>query len=173
MTAGRAGPAIFTFLCPCCGERHEGLPDLTYRAPRYWKDALAAQDPANNWLDSDLCVVEGRHFFIRCVLLVPIRGTEARLGWGVWVSQSEANFKDYAESFHDAPERATFGYFANRLPDYPDTRSLHTLAHWRRGRQRPLVEIEPSDHPLYRDWRDGITLERAVAFARPFLHPEP
>ncbi|MBX6375157.1 MAG: DUF2199 domain-containing protein [Acetobacteraceae bacterium] len=60
----------------------------------------------------------------------------------------------------------TFGYLANRLPDYPETLDLRSLVHRRREGKRPLVEPEPSDHPLFRDWCDGITLERVRSSIR-------
>lgn len=167
MTSGSA----FSYTCSCCGQRHEGLPALAYAAPAYWSDAQATTDPEGNRLDSDLCIVGGEHHFIRCVLRVPIQGTDATLEWGVWLSQSKANFDLYAETFGNTPEREAFGYLAHRLPSYPDTLNMRALAHWQSGGQRPWVELEPCDHPLYRDWSEGITREQAIAFAEPVLHP--
>jgi hypothetical protein len=116
-------------------------------------------------------MIERRDFFIRCVLEVPIHDVEEPFLWGVWVSQSEANFRYYAETFPNSPEQQTFGYFSNRLPVYPETLSLKTQVHWRSGKHRPWVEFEPSDHPLYRDWSEGIGWERAVELASLALHP--
>ena len=160
------------YTCPCCGQEHEGLPDLAHSWPDCWDAAAAAREPHRNRLDSDTCVVDGEHFFIRCVLRAPIRGADAALGWGVRLSQSGANFRAYIESFGASLERETFGYFSNRLPSHPDTMGLRALARWRGDRQRPLVGLEPVEHPLARDWRDGIPQERAVEFAVPVLHRE-
>lgn len=90
---------------------------------------------------------------------------------GVWVSQSRANFELYGATFHDNPERVTFGWLANRLPSYPDTLSLPTNVHWQPDGDRPKVEILPGHHPLYVDQSRGITMERAIAFAELALHP--
>jgi hypothetical protein len=163
--------ADFSFICPCCGELHKGLPDLAYSAPAHWSDILRKEDPDNNHLDSDGCIIGGKHFFVRCVLEVPIQDSDARLGWGVWVSQSEANFREYTEMAPNDPERTTFGYLANRLPHYPDTLDMPTHVHWRLNGRRPWVELPPDDHPLCRDWHQGITRERAIEFARLVLHP--
>jgi hypothetical protein len=161
----------FGFKCSCCSDWHEGLPDLAYQAPYYWDNAKEAQNPADNKLGSDFCVVDGKHFFIRCVLDVPIVGSDAVLGWGVWVSQSSENFRLYVDTYEATPERVTFGYLANWLSDYPDTLSMHTHVRWRSGGQRPWVELKPCDHALYKDWSKGITRERAIAFAEKALHP--
>ena len=35
----------------------------------------------------------------------------------------------------------------------------------------PLIEFAPDDeHPLVLDWKNGITLERAIEFVAPVLH---
>ena len=160
----------FSFTCPDCGERHDGAPSLGFSAPFYWDADSGASDPANNKLTRDLCVVRGADFFIRCVLDIPIVGADEPFTWGVWVSQSESNYRAYESAFPDTPERTTFGYFSNRLPGYSDTLGLHAQAHWQLGRERPWIEIQVSDHPLYRDTVQGISWERAVELAVPVIH---
>ena len=53
-----------------------------------------------------------------------------------------------------------FGWFSNRLKGYPETLNLKCQVRPRSGRQRPLIELEPTDHPLAVEQRDGITLDR-------------
>jgi hypothetical protein len=105
---------------------------------------------------------------------MPIKNSDTVLGWGVWLSQSKANFDLYADAISAGatPHRTTFGYLANRIPDYPDTLSMHAQAHWQSGSKRPIVELKENDHPLYRDCTAGITRERAIRFAQRVLHPE-
>jgi hypothetical protein len=162
---------IFSFVCATCGQVHEGSPSVGYSAPFYWQEAHRADTTGESRLSHDFCMIERRDHFIRCILEVPINDAEEPFLWGVWVTQSEQNFRDYANSFHDTPERRTFGYFANRLPGYPDTLNLHMQLHWQSGRSsRPKVELEPSDHPLYHDWLEGISWERAAELAGPYFH---
>jgi len=158
------------YSCAVCGGTHVGLPDIGFDRPWYWRDELTG-DPHSR-LTADLCVIEGRDHFIRCVLEVPIIGKGAALGWGVWLSQSKANFDLYAATFEEPEpaERETVGYLSNRLPGYPDTLALVMKAHWRRGR-RPLLEPKPVEHPLVADWRTGIDIEQAIGFVAPILHP--
>lgn len=161
---------MFSFVCATCGKRHEGSPSVGYSAPFYWQEAHRTDSTGASRINDDFCMIERRDYFIRCVLEVPIRDVEEPFLWGVWVTQSEQNFRAYGDSFPDTPERCTFGYFANRLPGYPDTLNLHTQAHWQTGRGRPKVELEPTDHPLYRDWSEGISWERAAELAGPRFH---
>lgn len=163
---------VFSFVCATCGQTHEGSPSAGYSAPFYWRDSYRTDTSGESRLSGDFCMIERRDYFIRCILEVPIHDVEEPFLWGVWITQSEQNFRDYMDTFQDTPERRTFGYFANRLPGYPDTLGLHTQVHWQAGRRRPKVELKPIDHPLYRDWSEGISWERAAELARPFLHRE-
>jgi hypothetical protein len=82
-----------SFVCSCCGRRHEGLPGVALEAPASRDAGLAAAEPARHSLSGDVCVVNDEHFFIRRVLEAPNVGTGDRFGWGVWLSQSGANFR--------------------------------------------------------------------------------
>jgi hypothetical protein len=163
---------IFSFVCTTCGRRHEGSPSVGYSAPFYWKQEHGTDTTGASRLSHDFRMIERRDYFIRCILEVPIHEVEEPFLWGVWITQSEQNFRDYMDSFDDTPERGTFGYFANRLPSYPDTLNLETQVHWQPGKGRPKVELKPVDHPLYRDWSKGISWDRAAELARPVLHLE-
>lgn len=161
----------FSFHCATCGKSHEGSPSLAFSSPYYWQDGMQESPAGDSKLNDDFCMIERRDYFIRCILEIGIHDVEEPFLWGVWITQSEKNFHDYAATFPNSPERQTFGYFANRLPGYPDTLNLHCQVHWRSGRDRPWVGIAPSDHDLYRDWHEGISWERAVELAVPILHP--
>jgi hypothetical protein len=55
-----------------------------------------------------------------------------------------------------------FGWFSNRLKGYDDTLNLKCQVHPRPGRQRPWIELEPTDHPLAVEQRRGMTLDRLL-----------
>ena len=99
-------------------------------------DALVVEDSKSYRLDSDLCMMGSQDYLIPCVLEIPIAGTGEFFGWGVWATQSEANFRDYVKTFPDSPERTTFGYLWNRLPLYADTVGLKAQVRWRPKRER-------------------------------------
>lgn len=64
-----------------------------------------------------------------------------------------------------------FGWLSTALPIYPlETLSLPTLVHTRPVGLRPLVELEPSDHPLAIEQRNGITRARVQELAEAILH---
>ena len=163
--------ATWEWTCPCCGQRKRGIPDLAFDAPiqHLWAEQ---GDTSFEVIEktNDLCRmhIDGAPFrFIRCVIEIPIRGTEARIGFGVWSTLSEANFARYRDSFDDEDQSklgVMFGYLSNRLPAYPDTVNLKVSVSPRDGRLRPLVHLldDHRDHPLYADQEHGYGAERLI-----------
>lgn len=162
------------FECSCCGDWHDGLPDLAFAAPAYY-DMLSEEEKVTRAKKADdLCSIDDEDFFIRAVLLIPIEGTDRQFGWGVWVSLSRDNFQRYVE-LYDAPdpsgEGPYFGWLSNRLPWYPETLSLKTNVHLQPYPGRPQVELEPTDHPLSIHQRHGIDLATLQQIVEANLHP--
>lgn len=166
--------AIFAFKCTCCGEVHEGSPSFSFRAPAFYDQLDDVQQRELATLDSDTCTIcDGEHvdFFVRVCLEIPIHGVEAPFLWGVWVTLSEANFRRYLQTW-DTPDTSDsyFGWFSNQLPFYPDTINLKTQVRPRTGGNRPVLELEPTTHPLAVDFASGISVERAQEIAEAVMH---
>jgi hypothetical protein len=161
----------YRFKCATCDAWHEGFPDMGFVAPDYAADIPEAERVARLYLTSDFCVVEDEHFFIRCQLSLPIRGLDEKFGWGVWSSLSEANFMRYQEAYgQDMTDwDPMFGYLANQLPDYPNTLNLKLSVQPRAAGLRPTLMLEPTDHPLAIEQRDGVALESVLKIVQPFL----
>lgn len=160
-----AVPDAFRFTCGCCGKTVSGVPDLAYAAPLYYDQLPEAERAGRATLDTDLCVIDGEHFFIRVVCPVPIKGTEETFMWGVWTTLSEANFQRYRATFEDPDQSklgGMFGWLSNRIPHYPDTLGLQTTVWPQDDRQRPHLRVNDvhAEHPLYREQRDGMDLAR-------------
>ena len=80
------------FACHTCGKWDEGLPfDYAYDSPAYW-NSLSEEEKKGSFLNSDLCSIEDRHFFVRGLIEVPVRDGRTAFRWGVWVSLSKKNF---------------------------------------------------------------------------------
>ena len=160
------------FHCDLCGKDHEGLPDLGFDAPDPYLAVPESERAARTTFTLDRCTVEdedGMHFFVRAVISIPIHGEDEPFGIGAWVSQSERNYERYVGGEEEM--EPTFGWLVNRIPHYePTTMLLKTRLHFRGERMRPSVELEPTDHPLAVDQRDGITLERAWAIVHKYMH---
>jgi hypothetical protein len=165
--------AIFSFRCDECGKMHEGSPSIGFRAPDpYLEQPREVQDAGK--LTSDFCQYtddDGRHFFIRTCLEIPIHGVGEPFLWGVWSSLSQKNYERYSETYDDPdPADSYFGWFSNYLPYYTETYALKCQVRPQRGGNRPLLELEKTDHPLSRDYHEGITIARAQEIAAVAMH---
>ncbi len=156
------------FACTCCGDRHHELPmHYTADAPAVWDPAYTGAD--DSLLSSDQCVIRGEHHFVRGLIEIPVLDGDEVFSWGVWVSLSRENFARAADLW-DTPgreaEKPYFGWLTTELPVYPATTlNLKTHVHTRPVGRRPLIELEPTDHPLAVEQRTGITLDRVREIA--------
>jgi hypothetical protein len=92
---------------------------------------------------------------------------------GVWVSLSEANFERMSELWETLGrenEPAYFSWLSTSVPCYPDTLNLKAHVHNRPLGERPLVELEPTEHPLAVEQRDGITMARVKEIVECVMH---
>ena len=156
----------FTFKCASCGESHSGVPDLAFASPYHYLDMTDADKASESVLTDDFCSIANRDFFVRGCLEIPRISGARPLVWGAWVSLSRVNYDRYVQLLPDeerSPEGPFFGWFCNKLPGYPNTLSLRTHVRFRPFPLRPIIELEPSEHPLSVEQRAGITDDRLRA----------
>jgi hypothetical protein len=160
-----------SWTCRCCGRQFNTLSlDFAVAAPDHWVQIPERERQHRGKLDSDVCIIDGRQIFVRGCLEIPVVGLDDCFIWGVWVSVSEASFERILELW-DAPaianERPKFGWLCNNIPLYPTTLSLktHLHLHLRGGGSRPSIELEPTDHPLAVEQRQGISIARVEEIA--------
>lgn len=163
-----------SYKCSCCGEFHEGLP-LDYGAhfPDYYLGVPEEEREERVYITPDVCVVDNEFFFVRGVIEIPILGAEDYFGWGVWCSLSEKNYTRMIEIWENddlESEPPYFGWLNTNLFCYPDTTNLKTNVYLRSNNQRPFIELEPTEHPLAIEQRNGITLKRIQEIAEMILH---
>ncbi|MBY6036953.1 DUF2199 domain-containing protein [Fictibacillus nanhaiensis] len=166
--------AIKGYLCSCCGKYHNELHfNYASPAPIYYEEATRRERKKRFEINDDLCVMDGEHFFIRGCMEIPVIGSNEPFVWGVWVSLSEENFELTLEHWED-PDRekldTMFGWLSTDLPLYPDTLNLKTYVHTRSTDLSPFIELEPTDHPLSKEQRQGITLDRVKEIAQFFCN---
>ena len=166
----------FRFQCNRCGQFHEGVPSFGADAPLTFYQVPEMHRAKRCDLGSDDCVIDGEHFFVRGCLEIPVLGEVDPLTWGVWVSLSKASHLQWVESFdleHRSHIGPFFGWLNARLGPYPDTMNLKTRVHLRDGGIRPLLELEPTEHPLAREQREGISAERVAELFSAVVHDGP
>lgn len=91
---------------------------------------------------------------------------------GVWVSLSKNAFDEFLACFH-ATKCSHIGPFfgwLSELPLYPSMENLKTRVHLRDDGIRPYVELEPTDHPLAVEQRNGISVDRVAEIYACYEH---
>jgi len=159
-----------SYKCSCCGNTHDTLPDIAFDAPVYVEGIPENERESRVRITEDLCSIDEEHYFIRCVLQIRIKNSNENFGFGIWVSQSKQNFEKYIENFDSDQIGPFFGWVSNNI-DYKGESilSIKSMVHFLGNEQRPIVEIEESSHPLYLDYREGITMDEAWELAHLYL----
>jgi hypothetical protein len=156
------------FVCSHCGKAHDDLPHIGFDAPQPWSKDLA-NDP-NSLLTEDLCIIEGRDFFVRGVIEIPVHDYQHEFGWGVWVSHKKENFEIYREHSDTSDIGPFFGWLSTWIDYYEEsTLGLKTTAHYRGNGLRPRIVVEDCAHPLSRHQHEGISLLQAWEIAHHYL----
>ena len=166
-------PEPFQFHCTTCGNNHVGMPTFGWDWPIQYLEVPESERERRAQLDTDTCTIDQRWFFVRGCIDVPVHGFDDPFSWGVWLSLSEESFARFRTLYEDVsrePGEVFFGWLSSAIPGYPDTRSLKTHVHVRPWPTRPYVELEPTDHPLAVEQREGITRDRVAAIYNRLVH---
>lgn len=162
------------FQCSRCEQYHDELP-FAYgpEAPAIYFTIPAEEVSERTMLSPDLCVIDQEHFFLCGNLELPIIDSDQLFSWDVWVSISKESFKKTLDQWEN-PEREheppMFGLVATTLPTYPESQNLKANVHPRAVGRKPFIELEPTDHPLAVEQREGIPLARVQEIAEMILH---
>lgn len=163
----------YAWTCPCCGKQQNALPlDYALQVPDYWLSLSEEEKTNRGWIGTDICIVDG-HFFVRGCIEIPVIGRDDKFVWGAWVSLSEESFKRVRELWNERVienEPPKFGWLSNRISVYPDTLHLKTDVYLRGDNLRPLIVLEPTEHALAVEQREGISLARVEEIASALLH---
>jgi len=157
-----------------CDEWHEGLP-LAYGpdAPIYWYGLSPEERTTRFELNEDTAILDGEHYFIRGRIEIPIREFDDPFVWVAWSSLSRDDFAKLSEVWL-SPDRERlppmFGWLSSELEGYPSTVNLKVNVHQRAPGARPVIEVEPTDHPLAVEQRAGMSWERVQELAELILH---
>jgi hypothetical protein len=152
--------------------------DLACTAPAGWPGSRAYQpihelSLDGTFLSSDFAVCEGRYFFVRCTMDIPVEGMPRPFGFGCWALLSRSDFLDYWHDF-DNPEPAFpepwVGRLVNDLPPYPESTNLECTIRVQPDRKRPKVELLDDAHPLAQAQRRGIGVGDLLAIYRAAGH---
>lgn len=158
------------------------LQDIGYDHPDPWphgnrsdsgKDVLYN---GTDTLSADLCRW-GTHRFIRCVLRLPVIGTDQVFAFGPWGGVNPDNFDRYVQAELTGTLGGFEGCFAwlmNRLPGFEMDDWLPCNLVIEDPAERPVLEVHDGAHELARLQEEGMTFEQLqhiyASAGRPMPH---
>lgn len=155
-------------ICSKCDEEHplEEM-ELTFRRP---DDVAKLSTEERSRLlqeNNDLCVIEGKRFFIRGLLPLPVELREHPYCIGLWVEVPQSSFEriydlwDSDEQLNEPPFDARI---ANEIPTSNGSLGLKAELRLTGPMTRPDVFLKPSAHQLYVEQARGIDAHRAFEY---------
>src|SRR5262245_47992477 len=113
-----------SWICPHCKVEHADIP-ICFGIEAPWRALVPDQEFEQRVeLNSDQCVVDDQHFFIRGHVEIPIHEYPEHLAFSVWSSLSERSFLHMCERWK-APDRSSdppyFGWLCSPIVFYPNT----------------------------------------------------
>jgi hypothetical protein len=158
--------------CSKCGEGHpRNELELTFERP----DAIVALPKSERESgvkeSDDLCTINGKRFFVRSVLPLPVEEWEEPYRIGIWVEVERAAFDRVLELWDDPAQHREAPFqakLANDIPSFPPTCGLRAHLQLTGPKTRPDVLVPESEHPLHREQCLGITAHRASEYSSYF-----
>ena len=162
------------YRCGICGKKHSPLPmDIAQQYPHDYFSIPPQEREQRIQVTSDLCVIDNNRFFIRGYLPIPVFVDKQEFGWGLWVEVEPSSFDQYLELYNaDGAGEAPFrGRLSAQLKCYePSVYKLPVNVHLRGVNERPLLLFSDLvEHPLAKEQRQGITIERVHEILRQSL----
>ena len=162
------------FTCSRCGETHPG-PPLAYSsvAPGAWYE-LTDEQRASSTLDGELCFIEGKRFFVRSNVEIPVNDASTELVYAAWVELRAEDMRRLVERWHLTERAADPGYegtLASDLAGYPETIGLAAEVQTREPGTRSRAVLPPGEDPLSIDVWEGVTMARVLEVAELLAHP--
>ncbi len=136
---------------------------MGHDSPDPWLGLSDDERESRAEISSDTCIIDSRHFFVLGCIEIPLVGHAEVFRWLAWVSVSEKSFRrivDLWETDIRDNEPPFFGWLSNNLKIYPNTFALKANLYLRNHGTRPFIHLEPTDHPLAVEQREGISLQR-------------
>jgi hypothetical protein len=143
------------------------------KVPQAAKEIPAEERERRVVLTPDQCVIDGKDFYMRGRILVPVIGLDEPFVWGVWVEVSPKNFLRTNELWttEGRENEPPFpGWLNTELPLFGNTINLEVSVQTQRVGRRPQFTIVDESHLLAIEQRNGITMERVEEIAELMVH---
>ncbi len=163
-----------SYKCACCDASLTGIYDITFDHPDHWPHGNRHESGeevlqcGTDRLSSELCEMIDDDYAVRCVLPLPIQGSDETFHFGCWASMSKASFDLYRTAVATGDYtnfEGCFGWIVNDLPSFPrlDVAAfIPSDIYFIDNLVRPKVWVHQGSHPLGVAQREGISFDRLL-----------
>src|SRR5262249_21179360 len=115
-------------------------------------------------------IIDGRRYYVRGILPIPVTDAGDQFAWGLWVRVGKKDFDRYRELWN--ADGSNEPPFPGRLsvedkPGYEGLDGHEVEVRLRAASERPAFRLlEGDDHRMAREQRDGLTLHQVEAMLR-------
>lgn len=156
--------------CHCCGELLSlNDVELSYKCPSAIACMTQEEIDADCKYNDDCYVCEGKYFYIRCLLPLPIIDTDMIYCIGVWAQVSENGFYRIRELWDDekqSEEPPFKGLLANEINFHPDSENIEIVIQLTGPNTRPYIYVSNAESALYKEQELGIPVHRANEYSK-------
>ncbi len=154
--------------CPCCGKTFGGVFDIGYDHPITWPHENRADsgqeviEVGTDKLSADLCRI-GEDRFIRCVVMLPIRGSDESFAFGAWGSVHPDSFDRYVSAWKSgdwSDFEGCFSWLSNDLPGFDSEEPIACNLQVLESGQRPILKAQAG--PLADAQDTGISFDELL-----------
>lgn len=166
----------FEFTCGCCGEVHRGIPTFAHAYPLAVLFVPEDERESRVQLDSNTCVIDGEHHYLRGCIEIPVAGATDPFIWGAWVEISPDNFKRYVNYPAGANRELLLpfhGYLSADYNAYHDSCDGLQIRVHPRNDLRPYLQIKPGTHVMADEQENGISIDRLAEIYAVMAHKQP
>ena len=142
-------------------------------APDAMRHVPKPEWPRRVKLGTDECIIDGKQYFVRGCLDIPVHNETECFRWLVWVAVSKPELKvirSFWRQLRNKPFPPTRGQLAVALPYEPGTIGLTVELTDAGPGDRPIAKVQDASHPLDREQHHGISLEDAYEKAGRMMH---
>ena len=167
------------YICQTCGKEYKGTPrDIGFQRPAEYFSVPPTERDSRCKLTKDWCVIDDSRFFIRGILFIRILDVADQFGWGAWAEVAQRDFEIYYTNYDkDGSSIPAFvGTLSGEPPGYAGLDGHQVRIQLGTSKDRPEFTLVPSEHLLYREQQNGITLHRVAEILHsvfPNDYPDP
>lgn len=144
------------------------LLDLAYQKPDMFFSIPPEERENRIKIDSDLCVIDDKYFFIRGVLPLSIPEIQDEFRWGIWAEIRQKDFEHYLEIW-DVDKLPDYPLVVGRLAGIPKSypwidEAVEVEVEFQIGSGRPRFKVIDSNLELGQDQINGISMKKVHTF---------